>query len=193
MSVAILIDVDGVLAQTAAAMLRWAHALGADASITAETLSTYAIEHLLAEDKRRRFWERVTARGFCAALHPYDNAVEHVRQLRELGDVVAVTSPMHSPHWAHERYCWLRDHFGFDRDDVISTAGKHWVGGDFLADDSAVHLAKWSERWGTPQRAFLIDQPYNLTGDSAFTRGSLADFVSFVRVFLQTGAEVAAQ
>lgn len=170
-------------------MLRWAHALGADPSITPESLSTYAIEHLLHETKRARFWERVTARGFCSALQPYPGSHELVQQLRRLGDVVAVTAPMHSPHWAHERCCWLRDHFGFERDDVISTTGKHWVAGDFLADDSAVHLARWSERWGTPQRAFLVDQPYNLAGACTYPRGSLADFLTYVRGFLQAAAQ----
>jgi 5'(3')-deoxyribonucleotidase len=192
-STAILLDADGVLFDTCTAMMRWAHALGADESITAETLTTYAIEMLLPEDKRATWWQRVTARGFCAALRPYLGAVEAVNQLREIGDVVVVTSPMHSPHWAHERYVSLRDHFGFDRHNVISTAGKHWVAGDFLCDDSASHLAKWSHRWGTPNRAFLIDRPYNAAGGCSFPRGSLADFVTYVRGYIATSAGAAAQ
>lgn len=193
MSTTILLDVDGVLADFCTPAMRWAHALGADPSITADTLGTYAIDSLLHHTKRERWWTRVTARGFCLSLQPYPDAKRAVSQLQMLGDVVAVTAPMHSPHWADERRVWLRDHFGFDAHDIVSTAGKYWVGGDFFADDSAVHLAKWSMRWNTPNRAFLIDRPYNLAGDCAYPRGSLSDFVTYVRGFLQTSAGAAAQ
>jgi 5'(3')-deoxyribonucleotidase len=200
-STAILLDVDGVLADTCTAMMRWAHALGADPAITADNLGTYEVESLLADDNARaRFWQRVTARGFCAALQPYPGALDLVQELRQAGDVVAVTAPMRAPHWAHERAVWLHDHFGFERDHVVSTAGKHWVAGDFFCDDSAVHLATWSQRWGSVfpalnmrNRAFLIDRPYNTAGPCVFPRGSLADFVTYVRGFLEASAGVAAQ
>jgi 5'(3')-deoxyribonucleotidase len=189
----ILLDVDGLLRDFATPALGWAHLLGADRSITADTLTTYDIASLLHHTVRERWLYQVSKRGFCASLKPYPGTRKLVEQLRELGDVVAVTAPMPGgATWESESRAWLREHFGFQRDDVLSGSGKHWVGGDFFADDTATHLASWAFRWegahpsiNYANRCFLIERPYNVDGACAFPRGSLGDFVTYVRGFLQ--------
>jgi 5'(3')-deoxyribonucleotidase len=185
----ILIDVDGVLADFATPAVRWACALGAPDTLDARTLTHYDIAGYVPEQNRRKWWERVTGRGFCAALKPYTNAAESVLKLQRIGDVVAVTAPMDSPHWEYERRVWLKDVFGFHRENVISTSGKYHVPGDFYADDSIDHLTKWTFRWRATRRAFLIDAPYNVRTHINVARGSLPDFVTYVREYLATAAE----
>ncbi len=187
----ILCDVDGVVCDFVTPALKWAHLLGADGAHTPQTLDRYDIASLLPSgDVRERYWQRVTSSGFCAALQPYPGTRELVDELRTLGDVVALTSPMSTGMtWAHERAVWLRDHFSFERDHIISTSGKWFVPGSFFADDSLEHLRLWEARWRLPNRAWLVDAPYNLAERTHMPRGSLRDFVGYVRTFLQTQHE----
>lgn len=185
----VLLDVDGVLADFCTPALKVAHKLGAPTSVRSDTLDRYDMESYIHHTKRKQWWSKVTARSFCAKLRPYPGAITAVSQLQNIADVVAVTAPMASSHWAHERALWLRDHFGFHRENIISTAGKYWVGGDFLADDSLDHLRKWVFRWGQPNRAFLIARPYNAQAGQGYPTGTLGDFVEYVRTWLATERE----
>lgn len=186
-----LLDVDGVLADFCSPALKHARALGAPKSLQPATLDRYDMESYVHHSKRRQWWSKVTARSFCAKLRPYPGAIAVVSQLQTLGDVVAVTAPMDSAHWAHERMAWLRDHFGFTRENVISTSGKYHVGGDFLADDSIDHICKWAFRWGKPNRAFLIERPYNRATVLGYPSGTLDDFLGYVKTWLGTELQYA--
>lgn len=180
----ILVDVDGVLADFATGGCRWARVLGAPDSLTPATLGNYRIESYVPATARKKWWTRVTARGFCLSLKPMPGALEAVMELRRLGDVVALTAPMDSPHWSYERMEWLRDHFDFARENVISTSGKRWVPGQFFADDTIDQLQDWTDRWGSRGGAFLIDAPYNEGQLWPRGRGTLADFVAHVRSYI---------
>jgi len=185
----ILLDVDGVLADFATAAVAVARGLGAP-DLSVEALDRYDISTYLRVPARERYRERIRARGFCAALRAYPAAISAVLELRELGDVVAVTSPMPGGMtWAYEREVWLRDHLSFDRDHVISISAKHHVAGDFFADDTLEHVRGWSKRWSAPYRAFLIDAPYNTALRVQHPRGSLRDFVTYVRGYLATARD----
>lgn len=157
----ILLDCDGVLADFVSPALEIVHRLGGP-KLLHDQLDAYDIGSVLdSEEARDELWHTVSEPGFCASLKPYPGALPVVQELREIGTVVCVTSPMAtSPTWAHERAEWLHDYFGFDRGQVISTSGKHYVAGDVFADDAAQHLARWRDRW-SDRRALLVDRPWN--------------------------------
>ena len=171
----ILLDCDGVLADFVTPALRVVADLGGPV-LMHDDLTTWDIDDALPEDKRPAFWERACAPGFCASLLPYPGVKEALARLRQLGDVVCVTSPMAtSPTWQHERTHWLKDVLGFERDHVISTSGKRYVRGHWFADDKPEHVTDWcaANRGG---RGFVIARPYN-TKAGQWWRGSLDQFV----------------
>lgn len=102
--------------------------------------------------------------GWCSAIRVLPGAHDFVNALQELGSVVWVTAPgdsdMCSETWPHERSLWLAVNFGADRKrDIIYTGRKFQVAGDFLIDDSAVHIREWqAHRAGA---AILLDRPWN--------------------------------
>jgi 5'(3')-deoxyribonucleotidase len=170
----VLLDCDGVLADFLSPALAALHACGGPA-LAHDELDRYSIESLLdTAEQRAAWWSAVTAPGFCASLQPYAGARECVDDLRAMKhDVLCVTSPMDSLTWAGERAAWLRDRFGFARNHIISTPGKQWVAGDFLADDNENHCDDWGARY-LEASPILIARPYN---DGEHT---LADFVELV-------------
>lgn len=157
----ILLDADGVLVNFLAEALRELRACGGPVIAPAQC-DRYAIESYLETDEQRDDWAaRVAAPGWCAALQPYDGARACVDRLRAMKhDVLCVTSPWDCDTWAGERAHWLRRHFAFPRDHIISTPGKRWVPGHFLADDTPAHCDKWA-RAQPGGRAILIKRPYN--------------------------------
>lgn len=97
--------------------------------------------------------------GFAAALSPYPNARQGVRQLRYLGEVFCVTSPWDSnPWWRQERDAWLALHFGIDV--VHHAKDKSVYPADVFVDDRSKHVHAWSTAW--PGRtAVLWRTPHN--------------------------------
>ncbi len=172
----ILLDCDGVLADFVTPALRALERCGGP-RLAHDELDRYAIETLLhTQEQRAASWAEVTAPGYCASLVPYEGAAACVDDLRGMGhDVVCVTSPMASLTWAGERATWLRDLLGFDRSHIVSTSGKRWVRGDYLADDNDGHCETWQKHWPTG-RAVLIKRSYNAGSHT------LADFVEIVRL-----------
>jgi 5'(3')-deoxyribonucleotidase len=180
----ILLDCDGVLADFVTPALRIVAEVGGGPVLMHDDLTTWDIEDALAEDKRPAFWERVCAEGFCSSLLPYPGVKEALAELRGIGTVVCVTSPMATSRtWQHERLHWLKDVLGFERDHVISTSGKSHVAGSYFADDKPEHVEAWRKASGGV--GFVIARPYNTGAKSALyrapRRGSLEQFVAMVR------------
>ncbi len=183
----ILLDVDGVLRNFARPALIYAKVLGGAVGVEPDTLSSYDIASLIPESARDRWWKHVSGRGFCAQLQPYPGAAQVVAELRDLGNVVALTAPMRDGMtWEYESRRWLREHFKFHADDVISAPGKWWVQGEFFADDLAHNLVRWRDRCRWRNRVFLIERSYNAEHRDQFPRGSLRDFATYVREYLAT-------
>jgi 5'(3')-deoxyribonucleotidase len=162
--VIVLLDADGVTVNFVSPALAAVHACGGP-KLDHDQLDRWDIDTLLeTAAQRAEYWARVTAPGFCTSLEPYPGAWDSVSALRNMGhDVVCVTSPMKSLTWAHERACWLEKYLAFDRKHIISTSGKQWVHGHFLADDNADHCRDWQThgaRIGSAQ-AVLIKRSYN--------------------------------
>jgi 5'(3')-deoxyribonucleotidase len=97
--------------------------------------------------------------GFAASLTPYPKARQGVRRLRELGEVVCVTTPWDSnPWWRSERDSWLALHFGIDR--VHHAIDKTIYEADVFVDDKVSHVRDWAAVW--PNRtAVFWRTPHN--------------------------------
>jgi hypothetical protein len=91
--------------------------------------------------------------GFAASLAPYPQARQGVRRLRELGEVICVTSPWDSNEWWRaEREAWLALHFGIDR--VHHEEDKSGCEADVFVDDRSKHVRAWIQAW--PGRAAVF-------------------------------------
>lgn len=96
--------------------------------------------------------------GFWLALDPMRNVGVAMAMLRELGEVIVVTSPMKgATTWCHERLLWLSTYAGVARNEVVITGRKDLVKGDVLIDDGPHNLADVAPHMMT----IAIDTPYN--------------------------------
>lgn len=101
--------------------------------------------------------------GFAASLAPYPRARQGVRRLRELGDVICVTSPWDSnPWWRAERESWLALHFGIDV--VHHAEDKSTYEADVFVDDRSKHVRAWAAAW--PSRCAVFWRTPHNTGES---------------------------
>ena len=157
MSKIVLLDVDGVLCDFVAGVMRSV----ATCSDERADLSDWDFLGKLSLHAKRAYLADSAKPGFCYGLDPLSGAVEGVQALREDGhDLVAVTAPLlHCPTWEGERREWLRQYFGFTARDVVFTSRKDLVHGDVLVDDKPEHVIEWERRW--LKSGVLWAQPYN--------------------------------
>lgn len=140
----ILLDVDGVLADFLTPAL---------ATINRKMKSNHRLEdmrswHLfdafgVPKKLQDECYDEWKAPGWCRNLSVYSGAKEGVDELRKLGDVFIVTSPMNGETWTNERERWLAHHFAFDRKHVIHAEPKWVCSGDVLIDDKTDTLVQW--------------------------------------------------
>lgn len=142
----ILIDVDQVLAATLQKLLPVANEMtGRDFKLEQMTEWNLFKSMNLDAETTKALWAIMGSRGWCESLEVLPGAQEGVEELRRLGTVHFVTSPVHSSEtWVHERTHWLKKHFNASYDDVTHTSAKHFVAGDFLIDDKVSTLKKWA-------------------------------------------------
>lgn len=146
----ILLDVDGVLADfigPVCALAEWATKRKHKREDV--TRFDFASCLRLSPDEKREVVKSLKEPGFWDSLPVFDGAQEGVARLREVADVVIVTSPWNScPTWLYEREAWLKKHFDIAHGDVISTNRKHVVYGAMLIDDKTETLHAWRKVWG---------------------------------------------
>lgn len=99
----------------------------------------------LTEEEDNKVYSLINMPGFATRLNPMPGAVEAVKKIAQIADVLFVTSPLKSsPTWAFDRTAWLQKHFGTEQGNkVASTGEKYAVSGDFLLDDKPEHCAEW--------------------------------------------------
>ncbi len=103
-------------------------------------------------------------RGFAMALPPYPEARQGVRRLRELGEVLCVTSPWESnPWWRAERDAWLALHFGIEV--VHHATVKTGYEADVFVDDKSSHVRDWLGAW--PGRTAVFWRTPHNTSEAA--------------------------
>lgn len=172
----ILLDVDGPMADFAGAFLR---TLAKELRLpslpyTEEDVTKHEIHecsffielasqhsYASARDLRRYINMRIQEPGWCEEIDPKPEAIAAVRELHELAEVHALTSPWHtSPTWCFERTRWLEQHFSIKPDKVHQTASKRIVWGDMLVDDRPDHVEPWAKHW-VEGVGVLFDMPHN--------------------------------
>jgi hypothetical protein len=101
----------------------------------------------LSDADGREVMKRITERrGFVTSLPPYEKARQGLGRMRELGDVICVTSPWEGPFgsnpwWRAESEAWLALHFGIDH--VEHAHDKSSFPGDFFVDDRSKNVRAW--------------------------------------------------
>lgn len=158
----ILIDCDGVLANSVEYALTWirretGHAL--KESHVKNVTNMNIFRSIGFEVLENKFWNMMANEpGHVMAIQPYPGSREAMDALRMLGHRVrCVTRATHGRAWYYERVEWLNLRMGFATDDVIFAAEKSDVQGDILLDDNPEVIRSWKGgRW-----ALLWDRPWN--------------------------------
>src|ERR1039458_10062200 len=124
----VLLDIDGVIADFAGAALELVHQLTGK-HYKPEAVTTWEVFDSIPEPQAKdEVYRILKAPGGCAGIPVYPEALAGIERLREIAQIVAVTSPFKgSPTWAHEREEWLSAHFGSAISYVISSGRKERV------------------------------------------------------------------
>jgi len=163
----ILVDVDGVLADFTGIVLGLVGEMTGKTFTAADVKTWEIFESLQVEpDVRERVYRVMRASGGCSRIVPYEGAAEGLGLLRQVADVVFVTSPFKdAPSWTWEREQWLEKHFGVDRRLVIHARDKSHVCGDGILDDNPEHLGMWGKAWPGRLRMHWTGNGTSLPGD----------------------------
>jgi 5'(3')-deoxyribonucleotidase len=158
-SVKLLVDVDGVLADFVSGLCARLKERGF--TRTPEDIRSWSLEDSLTAEEVRECMHIMSVPGFCRSLEWYEGAKDFLRLLRGAGDVFAVTAPFDaSETWERERKAWLESHI--PRKQVLPISGefKRLVRGDVLIEDHPGTACEWLE--DNPSGvAILIDRPWN--------------------------------
>jgi 5'(3')-deoxyribonucleotidase len=153
----ILLDVDGVLADFAGALVDFVN-LSRINPITRKSLTEWDLLKAAGASDQQEAFDRLASRpGFCGTLAVCPGAQAFVKSLQEFAEVVIVTAPYeNAARWTHERLHWLKEHFAIDKRDVVFAKRKSLVAGDLLIDDALHNVGR-----NHYARSILIDQPWN--------------------------------
>jgi 5'(3')-deoxyribonucleotidase len=155
----ILLDADGVLVDFLRSFLEIANGISG-LHVTHDDIVQWDVFKAYPEEFHSAMNAAMEAEGFCINMQPILGSVSAVQKLRELGDVVIVTSPWASRTWAWERTRWLIHHMNFKSKDVIHASAKHHVHGAVIIDDKYDTLVEW-KRHHPGGAAILWHAPYN--------------------------------
>ncbi len=156
----VLIDCDGVKADWCTAALQVVNRVTGLALTPAE-VTTLDLFKVVPPAHKEACYAEMDQAGFCLSIDPYPGAVEGVRRLREIAEVIVVTSPTwSSSFWMAERVQWLHRHFQIPYRSIIFASEKWRVRGDILIEDNQLHVASWLAA-NQRGRALLVDRPYN--------------------------------
>ena len=143
-------DSDGILTDFTTATLDAVYEV-TGRQFSPEDIYTWEVFDSLPSDIQARkndVYSILKGAGGCAAIKPFPEAIEGIRRLSELVDVVVVTSPFKtSKTWVHEREHVLGAAFGKTIKHVIHTAYKAPVHGHFFMDDKSSHVTDWLNYW----------------------------------------------
>lgn len=187
----LLLDADGVLANFIVATLRCLQLLTRyhvdQADYTHDAIFTLDMFDSLPKHKhlQQEAYSLLKQEGGCLGIPVYPDAPLGVYNLRDLVDIVAVTSPFHgSKTWVHEREKWLEHFFEISHKDQIHTSRKELVCGDFLLDDKLETIQKWADKW-PKGNAIIWNQRYNqsqvVSGKNIFRVGSWQQLYRLIR------------
>ncbi len=125
---------------------------------------------------KKDFFQHCKEPGFVYGMQVLPGAVWGVDKLREFGRVICITSPFGgAPVWASEREAWLRDHFRFDRKDIVQCDDKSLITRAVLLDDNPENIQGDD---------LLIDRPWNQHAAGLVRACAWDTAVAYVRVVL---------
>lgn len=174
----ILIDVDGVLADFAGSFINLANELfhrGAP-KLTVDQVTDFDFAKcgILTESQVHTLFAAIAAdSNFTRCLPVLPGAREALADLREIGRVVAVTSPLYAGEWVNGRVDWLKG-LGFKETAIVFCKDKSLVRGDLLIDDGEHNI-----KTAMTDEAFMINAPWNAKSTWGVPRGDLKKAVAF--------------
>lgn len=157
----VLLDVDGVIADLAQVFVKTlARETGIRKTTSDVTQFDFGKALGITPSQVQRTWRAMN--GAAMVVKPYPGAVEGVKKLMEVANVVFCTSPVKSdPRWCYDRTQWLIEHFGSAQArKVVYTSEKYVCQGDFLVDDKPENLELWHEE-AVNRTPVLWDQLWN--------------------------------
>lgn len=161
----LLIDVDGVLADFTHACLKLA-AEKFNIYKTPEDITKGEIwDDIGCPELKYEISREVIRNEFCYRMNPIPEGITFLREIERrygIDNVIVCTSPWRGDarqtatgKWADQRYDWLRDKAGVDRDRVIMAKRKFLIPGILIDDDvNNLEVRK-------PMSSFCIAHPYN--------------------------------
>jgi 5'-nucleotidase len=133
----IAIDMDGVVADTAAQFLNW-YEMKHGIRIPREQLEGVSELDALPNQAARRF---VFESGFFRGVPVMEGAKEAVVELMKHFDVYIVSAAMEFPQSLAEKYEWLKEHFPFiSWRNIIFCGDKSVISTDYMIDDHVKNL-----------------------------------------------------
>lgn len=177
----ILCDVDDVLAGLLAEWIRRYNAMSGD-NLDAEEVKGWNVAEFALPGWEERLYRILDEPDLYDSIAPIEGALDGVRQLRELGRVVFLTSCTAGA--ATHKLNWLSRHgfvpaAGSHRlRDVVIAHDKGLVYGDVLVDDGLHNVAAFSGP------SVLVDKPHNRAEAHARRARSWPEIVRHVREVL---------
>lgn len=142
----ILVDCDGVLADFLLLYLELHEGLNGCAHTHEDVTDHDFTKCIATPEQDERVWRHIDKTpGLIRNLFPMEGALHGLGKLRELGDVVCVTSPHIGPTWVPERFRWLMDLAGFKKRDIVFRSDKKHEPGDVFIDDKLSHVIEWHQ------------------------------------------------
>jgi 5'(3')-deoxyribonucleotidase len=186
----ILIDCDGVLANFSQMVLDvMKNDFGIELHYPGYKIDCFELPNV--KPLQETIWNHIcdTPR-LISNLETYDYANELIYKLRELGQVICLTSLSKGKYYASERIEWLVNKLLFDRKDIFIGFRKEYVYGDVFIDDKPSKLKPWFQKW--PKNLpilwespnwFIDSREDNYHTNKFFSTGSVDDLLYYIRDF----------
>ncbi len=127
----------------------------------------------LTKSEDQKVYSLVDMPGFASRLNPCVGAVDGVKKIMQVADVIWVTHELESsPTWVYDRRLWLEKYFG-EGQKIVNTSEKYAVDGDYFLDDKPAHCAAWHAQhprkmammWATGRNGTDAPEGVALIGD----------------------------
>lgn len=147
------IDMDDVICNTHARLIRWAEQ---EFGLALHDRANEPIETLLTPSQNTAMTEMLNEGSIFRHLAPMDGAVEILAELYRAHDIFIVTAAMEHPGSLQHKFTWVEEHLPFfDPLRLVFCGHKHVVNVDYLIDDTPHHFEKLDGR------GILYDAPKN--------------------------------
>lgn len=150
------IDMDEVLADTAAHQLAW-YNRDFGPSLTMDDLYGKHFHKIVPEAHRPRIREHLNHPTFFRDIPLMTGAVEAIHTLSSRYEIFVASAAMEHPVSFNGKFAWLREHFpDVPPSNYIFCGDKSVIGADYLIDDSPYQLVKFR---GEP---IIFTAPHNV-------------------------------